>query len=137
MHPPRLAPTDSPAPTARKAAGAATAVPFGGVDIDVDQGAGECLVTVTGSLSYPLAGRLEAALDALDVGRDELLTIDLHAVTDIDSSGLAALLSAYLRARREGFDVRATRPPPRVERIFSLTGVDRWLTVVDEPSDRS
>ena len=113
----------------------AAAAPFGDLTVAVRQQPGGWLVTVTGSLSYPLAKRLETALDRLDISRDELLTIDVRAVTDVDSSGLAALLSTYLRARREGFELRATRPRRKVQRIFGITGVDRWLQMVDTAKD--
>ena len=103
--------------------------------VDVERHPGAWLVTLAGSLSFPLAKRLEAAVDRLDFDRDDVLTVDIRAVTDVDSSGLAALLSIYLRARREGFELRATRPQKRVERIFVLTGVDRWLELVDTVPD--
>ena len=112
-----------------------TAAPFTDLRIDVERRPGAWLVTLAGSLSFPLAKRLEAAIDRLDIERDELLTVDVRDVTDVDSSGLAALLSTYLRARREGFELRATRPRARVERIFLMTGVDRWLQLVDTVPD--
>ena len=112
-----------------------TPEPFTDLRVDVERRPGAWLVTPAGNLSFPLAKRLEAAVDQLDIERDDVLTIDIRAVTDVDSSGLAALLSTYLRARREGFELRATRPQRRVERIFVMTGVDRWLQLVDTVPD--
>ena len=122
-------PAYPPAPVPEQAS--APELPFTDVTIEVERRPDGWLVTVKGSLSFPLAKRLEVAIDRLDLLRDEILTIDLREVSDVDSSGLAALLSTYLRARREGFVLRATHPPRRVERIFVMTGVDRWLSLVD------
>jgi anti-anti-sigma factor len=61
------------------------------------------------------------------------IVVDLRAVTDLDSSGLASLLTAYVRSRREDFEFLVVAPPSaQFRRIFQLTGVEQWLTLVDD-----
>lgn len=72
-----------------------------------------------------LAGRMTAILADDAVRR---LVVDFGAVGFLDSSGIAALVSAYraAQARRAGFQL--VNCPPRCLRVLQITGLDQLLT---------
>jgi anti-sigma B factor antagonist len=66
--------------------------------------------------------------------RPAFLVLDLRRVRFIDSSGLAALVAAWKRARRDGRRLIVVSSPGAVERLLTVTGLDRELeTVVARP----
>ncbi len=73
----------------------------------------------------------ELDLDAVSTMRacladPSITTIDLAAVTFIDSSVIAVLLEAH-RLRQPTGGLRLRRPSRQVQRVLQLSGVDRWL----------
>jgi anti-sigma B factor antagonist len=101
------------------------------MEIDVRTAAFGTHVEVRGQFMYPLAARLDSALDQIErFGRT--LVLDLRGITDLDSSGLASVMAAYVRTRREGVELLVVSPPAPYRRILELTGVDRRLTLVDD-----
>jgi anti-sigma B factor antagonist len=56
-----------------------------------------------------------------------VIVVDMTATEFCDSSGLAALVAAFKRARAEGGDLRLVMGAPLVRKIFKQTGVDRYL----------
>jgi anti-anti-sigma factor len=103
----------------------------GELEISVRVAAFGTHVRVRGQLMYPHAARLDSALDEIE-RIDGTLVIDLRDITDLDSSGLGSVMAAYVRARREGFELAVVAPPAQYRRIFELTGVDERLTLVDD-----
>ena len=128
--PPRLAP---PGDVQHALESVRSSVASGAHDLQVDARPEPFGVyaEVTGPLVYPSATRLDAVLDRCepDTGR---LVVDLRAMTDLDSSGLASLMAAYTRSRRQDYDFVVVAPAARYRRLFELTGVDQWLTLVDD-----
>jgi anti-sigma B factor antagonist len=55
------------------------------------------------------------------------VTIDLAAVTFMDSTGLTTLMDAYTQAERDGWSFAVRRPSRSVRRVFDLAGVGRLL----------
>lgn len=79
-----------------------------------------------------LHGRID--IDSSPAVRDRLLallkaahpnavTIDLSAVTHIDSSGVATLIEALKIARRQKAEMRLVGLPDRLRRLFEITGI--------------
>jgi anti-sigma B factor antagonist len=64
--------------------------------------------------------------EAVDDGA-AAVTVDLRALTFIDSSGLRFLLTLAERSRRDGFDLDLTPGPPSVMRLFELTRTQHVL----------
>jgi anti-anti-sigma factor len=56
-----------------------------------------------------------------------LAILDLRGSTFIDCSSLSVLVSAVERARAAGGRLRLVREATVVDRLFSLTGIDRRL----------
>lgn len=63
----------------------------------------------------------------------ELVVLDLRALQFMDCSGARLMLAAERRAGLAGCRLLVVRGPAQVSRLFELTGLDRRLTVVDEP----
>ena len=90
---------------------------------------GRCL-EVSGELDLAARSALNAALaELLDGGRDGRdVTIDLSAVTFIDSTALACLVHANTEAARAGGRMVVMNPSRVVVRILHLAGL---LTMLD------
>lgn len=82
--------------------------------------------TVSGAVTFATAGDLLAASQALFTG-EQVITVDLAAVTKVDSAGLALLLEWLRRARSEGRAVSFTGLPDKLVDIAKLSGVDAML----------
>jgi anti-sigma B factor antagonist len=84
---------------------------------------------VVGELDLDTAGRVEDHVrHALSLGR-AALTIDLRAVTFMDSAGVHVLLDAHGAAVDAGTALRILVGPGQVSELLALTGVDAVLDV--------
>lgn len=98
--------------------------------LKAERDAGELRVTASGELDFATAPRLERFLEQLGDLRGWTLVIDLGDVSVVDSSGLAALLTAKLRGDRERFEVYIDRPTHGLQRMLEKTGLERVLREV-------
>jgi anti-sigma B factor antagonist len=55
------------------------------------------------------------------------LVIDLRRVTFVDSSGLRVFIEARQEALKREIELRVSPGPPRVQRIFEVTGLAGWF----------
>jgi anti-sigma B factor antagonist len=55
------------------------------------------------------------------------VVLDLAEVTFIDSTGLSALMDAYLESERDGWDFSVRQPSAAVRRVVDLAGVGQVL----------
>lgn len=65
----------------------------------------------------------------IDSNAGATVHVDLDGVTVLDDTGLGMLLGAAGRARRHGGDVCVVCTTPALLERFSLTGLDRAVTV--------
>jgi anti-anti-sigma factor len=85
------------------------------------EGAG-ATVMVDGELDHSTTERfVTCILEALDT-KPHSITVDAHAVTYTDSSGLAALLRAYSLAFVDQVEFRITDPSPGLRWLLEQTG---------------
>jgi anti-anti-sigma factor len=90
------------------------------------EGAG-AIVTVDGELDHSTAERFVACfLQALGT-KPRSITIDAHAVTYSDSSGLSALLRAHGLAFGDRVDFRIRDPSPRLRQLVEVSGTKDLL----------
>lgn len=91
---------------------------------------GVAVVTPPADINGLNAGGL---LDALRSAASDRVTVvvDMSATEFCDSTGVAALVAAYKRARAESGDLRVVMGADAVRRIFKLTSVDRLLKIYD------
>jgi len=86
-------------------------------------------VAVAGEVDADTAPRMKAEL--LDAVRHHrLVTVDLSAVTFMDSQGLAALIRARKEAESCGGTLHLDAVPARILKLLQLTGLHTVFTVV-------
>jgi anti-sigma B factor antagonist len=90
-------------------------------------------VAAIGELDLAVAPRFERALREAEADRPRTLVIDLSAIEFLDSTGLNVIVNAYRRAATENRDLIVVEAPPHVQKIFTVTQLDRVLTFVQAP----
>jgi anti-sigma B factor antagonist len=93
--------------------------------------AGEALLAVRGEIDLASADDFRRALESLiGEGRSPAL-VDLSEVTFIDSTGMAALVSARSTADAAGVELVLVRPSPQARMVLELT--DLWTHFETRP----
>lgn len=88
---------------------------------------GEIVLQVCGDANGGLLPVLEQTLPALEDGGCRCLTLDMSAVTFLDSEGLRALAAAARELEWRDCELRLRRPSVQVQRVLELSGMDRVL----------
>ena len=103
--------------------------------VEVSEPAPHARLAVTGEVDSSSAPLLREQLDALFEGTLAELTIDLSAVTFLDSAGLCVLAAAHRRAGTE-VRLRVLASSRAVIRPLQITGLWQLLHAeqVDEPA---
>ena len=84
--------------------------------------AGDARIRVRGEIDLATVPALSAALEAAEAGDAPQIVLDLTDVSFIDSSGIAVLLRADARSRRDGARLRLATSPA-VDRVIDLCGL--------------
>ncbi|MES9538089.1 MULTISPECIES: STAS domain-containing protein [unclassified Actinomadura] len=88
------------------------------------------LVRVKGDIDVVSRARFEEALfEAVETG--EPMVVDMREVTFCDSTGLNAIVAANRRAGERGTHLALVALPPRVQRVFRITGIDKFIPIHD------
>ena len=87
------------------------------------------LLTVTGEVDSSTAPQLREVLDTAFADGVPTLTIDLDAVTFLDSAGLCVLAGAHRRAIAAGVALRVLASSRAVVRPLQITGLYDLLAV--------
>jgi anti-anti-sigma factor len=97
---------------------------------------GVVVVALTGRLTFGRdAEQLEAAVrKQLDSG-DRRFVLDAAGLEYIDSAGIGALVSALSSVKKAGGDLRLAGANQRIVRLFTMTGVDKLVTVYPTVSE--
>lgn len=107
-----------------------------GFSIHTSEGGDGLVVRPEGELDLATSPELERlVLGRLDAGG--AVVLDLRGLEFMDSSGVRVLLAANARAEGDGSALRIVRPEPGspVERILTVSGIDRALPFVDDVGD--
>ena len=100
------------------------------VSIDVTGSAATgLLITVAGEVDSSTAPQLRDVLDTTFADGVPTLTIDLDAVTFLDSAGLCVLAGAHRRATEAGIALRVLASSRAVVRPLQITGLYDLLAV--------
>jgi anti-sigma B factor antagonist len=96
---------------------------------------GESVVTLTGELDMATAPDLAAVLDSVVKGGPGDVIIDLSALSFIDSSGIAVLVTGQqeLIQQERRLSLRGARPHPM--KVFEIAGLVELLNVEIEPEE--
>jgi anti-sigma B factor antagonist len=103
--------------------------------LETEQRASETIVRATGRVTSATSAMLENTLRDL-VSDNERVVLDLTQVDYIDSSGLGALVSAYMHARRANCDLEIANPKQRIRDLFSRSGLAKVFASVQEAGAR-
>jgi anti-anti-sigma factor len=93
---------------------------------------GTTRVSLRGELDIASTERLDHELQALE-NDAAVIVLDLREVEFIDSTGVRALIAADERARSNGRRLVVVRGSTAVDRLLSVTQLDRRLEIVDDP----
>ena len=102
--------------------------------IDVSGDSATARLTVSGEVDSSSAPKLRTRLDEILDGGATELTIDLTAVSFLDSAGLCVLAGAHRRAVRDGVRLRVLASSRAVIRPMQITGLYDLLDVVPSES---
>jgi anti-sigma B factor antagonist len=96
---------------------------------------GAVCVALRGELDLEHAYTFDEELRRVEGDRPHCLVLDLRGLSFLDSCGLARLLAARRRARRENRRLLLVRSEP-VQRLMAITAVgDHFETVSDVPDE--
>ena len=94
-----------------------------GLDVGVGRHDGTTVVTVAGEIDMATASELRQGL----VGTQGHVIVDLRAVSFLDSSGIAALVTARKQLLETGGDLRLRKPQGIVRKVLEVTGLVSWI----------
>jgi anti-sigma B factor antagonist len=102
-----------------------------GLTVEPLKGGAVC-VALRGELDLQHAYTFDEELRLVERARPPLVVLDLRRLTFLDSSGLARLLAAHKRARRDARRLLLVRGSPAVERLLAITAVGEHFEMVSE-----
>jgi anti-sigma B factor antagonist len=106
--------------------------------VEVTGAAPQSHVTATGEVDSSSAPLLRQHLDALLDGDVRELTVDLTAVSFLDSAGLCVLAAAHSRSVSQGVRLRVLASSRAVVRPLQITGLWQLLHAEQvEPGDKA
>jgi anti-sigma B factor antagonist len=103
------------------------------LDVTTERTEDQTLIALIGELDIASTEVLERELETLEADSPVTLVLDLRRVEFIDSTGLRAVIAADERARKMGRRFVVVRGPNAVDRLFTVTQLDRRLEIVDDP----
>ena len=99
--------------------------------VATERAGGVGVVVLVGEVDIYTAPRFkEAMLELLDAGVGKLV-VDLSAVTFIDSTALGVLIGGLRRVHDAGGVMAVVVATPAVQRVLTITGLDRVFSVHD------
>jgi anti-anti-sigma factor len=98
--------------------------------IEVERRTTTAIVAIIGEFDLSTTPQLARSLESLEPGYEKLI-IDLSRCTFFASSGISLLVAQNRRAEHERFELVVIKPPPEVQRMFELVGLDEELTFQD------
>jgi anti-anti-sigma factor len=102
--------------------------------LTMHQAGGTSHLRLMGEFDLAVVDEVEEALDrALEAPTTRRVVFDLRRLAFLDAAGLGTILRANQRARAGDFELVVVRPRGTVNRVFTLTGAGRQLSLVDEP----
>jgi anti-sigma B factor antagonist len=100
-----------------------------GLSVDIEERDDMLVATVRGALDFFSTGSLQQQLStALNRGTPKLV-LDLEAVTFVDSTGLALLVSIRRRVHAAGGWLRLANPHIQPRRALHTTNLDKYFEV--------
>ncbi|HEV3199578.1 MAG TPA: STAS domain-containing protein [Bryobacteraceae bacterium] len=91
---------------------------------------GVAVIKISGRLVFGReADRLESEVsDLLKQGQGKFV-FDLSALDYVDSTGIGTIVACLTQIKKAGSELRTAGANPRIQRLFTTTGVDKLLTL--------
>ena len=89
------------------------------------------LVSLHGEMDGSNARDLELELFRIEATGVTRIVVDLSGLEFVESTGLAVIVRAHERAKRDGHSLAFVRPQGHVSRAFEVSGLDKALSFVD------
>jgi anti-anti-sigma factor len=89
-------------------------------------------VALAGDLDLSTAPKLSETLEQVERDDPDVIVLDLRRLAFMDSTGVALLLEAGKRAADAGRELQIIKGSSQVDRLVAETGVDEFLTFVEE-----
>lgn len=97
---------------------------------------GISVITLSGRLVFGReVERLESVVKDLLLKNEKTFVFDASALDYVDSSGIGTLVSCLTQIKKAGGEMRLAGANPRIQRLFSMTGVDKLLTLYNSVSE--
>ena len=97
--------------------------------LEVSEQDGVAILAVHGEVDVSTAPRLRQQLvETASSGQDKVV-VDLDGVDFLDSTGLGVLVSGLKRFRTQGGDLLLVCNPPRILRVFEITGLTKVFSM--------
>jgi anti-anti-sigma factor len=96
---------------------------------------GTAFARLSGEFDYSAEAEFNEELGKAVKNDVRKLVVDLRELTFIDSSGIRALLGAWRRSRNKEIEFALVPGSEQVRQVFSVTGMDKVIPVVDAPPD--
>src|SRR3954453_1227186 len=93
---------------------------------------GAVRIALRGELDLEHAYTFDEELKRVEVTRPACLVLDLRGLSFLDSCGLARLLAARRRARRDRRRLLLVRGNPGVQKLLAITAVTEHFEIVGE-----
>jgi anti-anti-sigma factor len=106
----------------------------GELTVDISMSGQTARVALAGELDIATAPGLEQKLAELAPQVTRVM-LDLRELAFIDSTGLRVVLGLANGLGENSARVVLVKGPDPVQRVFTLTGADRELTIIDDPSE--
>jgi anti-anti-sigma factor len=99
---------------------AAQPIPPPELNLETEKTPGQNLVRCSGRVTSTTSGTLQNAVRSL-IPEGKPIVLDLTNVSYLDSSGLGALVSLYVSAKRQKCPIKLVNIGPRLQQLFRLT----------------
>jgi len=91
---------------------------------------GVAVIKISGRLVFGReADRLESVVNDLVKQGQAKIVFDLSALDYADSTGIGTIVSCLTQIKKAGSELRTAGANPRIQRLFTMTGVDKLLTL--------
>lgn len=102
----------------------------GNLRIRLEEGPEATLLSLSGELDLATAELLESTIRAAEGRGAKMIVLDLSGLDFIDLNGLMVLMRASIRLPGDAHRLALLHGPEHVQRLFKLTGMDRYLPFV-------
>jgi len=98
----------------------------------IEHDADTALIRLEGEFDLSCEDRFHAEVARITAWRPDTVVLDLRGLTFIDSRGLRMVLELDGASRQRGFELTLVQADGQVQRVLSITGLDRLLSL-DRP----